>query len=151
MEEAVNKKYIVRLTAAERGQLGALVKRGQGQAYKIKHAHILLKADADGPGWSDERMAEAFGCHLNTPKNIRQRFVEQGLAAALERKRQERPSRERILDGQKQARLIALSCSTPPRGYARWTLHLLAGRLVELRLVESISHETVRQALKKTS
>jgi transposase len=96
-------------------------------------------------------MAEAFGCHLNTPKNLRQRFVEEGLAAALERKRQEQPSRERILDGEKQARLIALSCSKPPPGYARWTLHLLAGRLVEMRLVKGISHETVRQALKKTS
>jgi transposase len=147
----MNKKYIVRLTAEERGQLEALVKRGKGQAYKIKHANILLKADADGPGWSDERMAEAFGCHLNTPKNLRQRFVEEGFSSALERKPQERPSRERLLDGEKQARLIALSCSTPPPGRARWTLHLLAGRLVEMRLVESISHETVRQALKKTN
>ena len=147
----MNKKYVVRLTGEEREQLEGMVRRGRGQAYKIKHANILLKADADGPGWSDEQMAEAFGCHLNTPKNIRQRFVEEGLAAALERRRQERPSRERILDGEKQARLIALSCSAPPPGYARWTLHLLAGRLVEMRLVESISHETVRQALKKTS
>ena len=151
MEGAMNKKYIVRLTAEERGQLEALVKRGQGQAYKIKHANILLKADADGPGWSDEKMAEAFGCHLNTPKNIRQRFVEEGLASALARKPQERPSRERLLDGEKQARPIALSCSTPPPGRARWTLYLLAGRLVEMCLVKSISHETVRQALKKTS
>jgi transposase len=151
MEDGVNKKYVVRLTGEEREQLEGMVRRGRGQAYKIKHANILLKADADGPGWSDEQMAEAFGCHLNTPKNIRQRFVEEGLAAALERRRQERPSRERILDGEKQARLIALSCSAPPPGYARWTLHLLAGRLVEMRLVESISHETVRQALKKTS
>jgi len=144
-------KYVVRLTRAERRSLEALTAKGRTQAYRIKHAHILLKADADGPGWLDGQIAEAIGVHVNTVRNVRQRFVEDGLEAALGRKKQEQPSRERILDGEKEARLIALGCSSPPKGRARWTLHLLADKLVELRIVDHISHETVRQALKKTS
>ena len=144
-------KCVVRLTEQERRSLEELVTKGRTQAYRIQHAHILLKADANGPNWTDERIAEAFGVHANTPRNIRQRFVEGGLEVALERKKRERPPRERVLDGEKEARLIALRCSPPPKGRARWTLHLLADKLVELRIVENISHETVRQALKKTS
>lgn len=147
----MNKKYVVRLTAEERGQLDALVKRGKGQAFKIKHANILLVVDADGPAWLDEEAAEAFSCHLGTVKNVRQRFVEGGLERALERKPQAKPSRERSLDGRGEARLIALACSQAPHGRSRWTLKLLADKLVELEVVEAISDQTVRRTLKKTS
>jgi transposase len=147
----MNKKYIVRLTAQERQDLKDLVGKGRGAAYKMRHANILLLADADGPGWSDERSAEATSVHACTVANVRQRFVERGLESALGRKRQIRPSRERLLDGEKEAKLIAIACSEVPEGRAHWTLHLLADKLVELNIVESISHETVRRTLKKTS
>jgi transposase len=146
----MNKKYIVRLTEDERQQLVPLTKSGKTAAYKIKHAHILLQVDANGPKWSDEHVAKAFRCHGNTVRNVRQRFVEQGLEAALARKKQSTPSRPRLLDGAKEARLIALRCSLPPEGQAKWTLQLLADKLVELAVVETISYETVRQTLKKT-
>lgn len=145
------KKYIVRLTDEERHQLGDLVGKGQAPAYKIRHAHILLKADAEGPCWTDERIADAFCCHRGTVEGIRKRFVEQGVQGALERKKREKPPRERILDGEGEARLIALSCSPPPEGHTRWTLELLADKLVELKVVESISYQTVRRTLKKTN
>ena len=145
------KKYIIRLTQAEREQLGAMVKKGKAAAYRIKHAHILLKADADGPGWIDKRIAEAFGCHVRTVENVRRRCVLEGLEAALERNKQARPRRERKLDGDGEARLIALACSEPPEGRDRWTLRLLADRLVRLEVVDSISAQTVRRTLKKTN
>jgi transposase len=147
----MNKKYIVRLEAEERRQLESLVRKGAAAAYKIKHANILLTVDADGPDWSDQEAAEAFGCHQNTVRNVRQRFVEQGLEAALERKKQASPSRERKLDGKGEARLIALACSKPPKGHARWTLKLLAEELVALEIVDSICDQTVRRTLKKTN
>jgi transposase len=145
------RKYVVRLESEEREVLELLVKKGKTQAYRIKHANVLLVVDADGPDWSDEEAADAFGCHVNTVANVRQRFVEQGLEAALERKKQKSPSRERILDGEKEARLIALACSAPPKGRSKWTLQLLADKLVALKVVESISDQTVRRTLKKTS
>ena len=144
------KKYIVRLTGEERERLEEIVRRGKTQAFRIQHARILLKVDANGPAWTDERCADAFGCHVNTPRNMRQRFVEQGLEAALERKKRP-PRQELILDGRKEARLIALSLSPPPEGRNRWTLRLLADKLVALEVVEAISYETVRRKLKKTS
>ena len=147
----MNKKYVVRLTAKEREYLGGFVSKGTRAAYKIKHANILLKADADGPGWPDERIAEAFTAHAGTVRNVRQRFVEQGLEAALERKKRSTPPRECILDGEKEARLLAIACSEPPEGRSRWTLHLLAEEMVRLDIVDSISHETVRRTLKKTN
>jgi len=146
----MQKKYIVRLTNEERKKLTDIVKKGKTQAYRIKHAHILLTVDTDGPNWGDKRVAESLGCHVNTPRNVRQRFVEQGLEAALERKKQEAPSRERILDGEKEARLFAIACSKPPKGRTKWTLQLLADKLMELKVVESISDQTVRRTLKKT-
>lgn len=146
----MNKKYIVRLSDAERAQLTELTRKGKAAAYKIRHAHILVKADADGPAWTDARIAENFSVSVNTVLGVRQRWVEQGLEAALNRKKQERPSRPPLLDGEGEARLIALRCSAPPAGHARWTLRLLADHAVALELVETISHETVRQALKKT-
>lgn len=145
----MTKKYIVRLTHDARTQLQELVSKGKAAAYKMKHAHVLLNADADGPNWSDEHIAEALSTTSNTVRNIRQRFVEQGLEAALGRKNRETPPRKKSLDGYQEARLIALRCSEPPGGYARWTLHLLASTLVELRVVDAISHETIRQTLKK--
>jgi transposase len=143
--------YIVRLEAEERQHLEALVRKGKAAAYKIKHANILLTVDADGPNWSDEETAEAFGCHKNTVRNVRQRFVEQGLDSALERAKQARPSRERKLDGKGEARLIRLACSKPPKGRSRWTLKMLADELVALEIVDSICDQTVRRTLKKTS
>ena len=145
------RKYVVRLSSEEREALELLVKKGKTQAYRIKHANVMLAVDADGPDWSDEEAAEAFGCHMNTVANVRQRFVEQGLEAALERKKQKSPSRERILDGEKEARLIAVACSAPPDGRSKWTLQLLADKLVALKVVESISDQTVRRTLKKTN
>lgn len=145
------RKFIVRLRSEEREALELLVRRSKTQAYRIKHANILLAVDADGPDWSDEEAAEAFGCHVNTVANVRQRFVEQGLEAAVERKKQKSPSRERILDGEKEARLIAVACSAPPEGRSKWTLQLLADQLVVLKVVESISNQTVRRTLKKTN
>jgi hypothetical protein len=144
----MNKKYLVKLTSTERKQLKEIITKGKAPAYKIKHANILLKAEA---GWTDEKIARAFDCNVNTPRNVRQRLVAQGLEAALERKKQETPSREKILDGKGEAHLIALSCSQPPEGRSRWTLHLLADKLIELQVVDSVSHETVRQTLKKMS
>lgn len=144
-------KYIVRLTAQEREELTQLVSKGKTSARKIKHANILLKADADGPAWLDEEIATSFSIHTNTVHNIRERFVWDGLETALNHKKSLIPSRDKILDGQKEARLIALACTKPPAGCGRWTLRLIADKLVELNIVETISHETVRQALKKTS
>lgn len=147
----MRKKYIVRLTTAERQKLQQMVSKGRAAAYRIKHANILLLADADGPGWTDQQVSEAVSCHPGTVANVRMRLVQRGVEGALARKEQDRPSRQRLLDGRKEARLIALACSEPPEGRARWTLHLLADKMVELNVVENISHETVRQALKKTN
>ncbi|MDI6794868.1 MAG: helix-turn-helix domain-containing protein [bacterium] len=146
----MNKKYIVRLDSEEHHRLEAMVKKGRGQAYKIKHANILLAIDTDGPNWTDKQVAEAFRCHLNTVANVRQRFVEYGLEGALERKEQESPSRKRILDGEKEARLITIACSKAPSGRAKWTLEMLADELVALQVVESVSEQTVWRTLKKT-
>jgi transposase len=146
-------KYIVELTSEERKELSELVSKGKAAARKITHARILLQSDAsaDGPSWTDKQISEAFGIHTNTVHGVRQRFVEYGLGAALDRKKQDRPSRRRLVDGDLEAHLIALRCGDPPEGADRWTLRLLAEKLVELDIVPSISHETVRQALKKTS
>lgn len=145
------KKYVVRLTGQEREQLRTLLDRGTCAAYKRKHAGILLKADVGeaGAGWTDQKIAEAFDVTTRTVENVRQRLVEDGLEAALNRKKQERPSREIVLDGEKEAKLVALCCSPAPSGAAQWTLRLLADKLVELDIVERVSHETVRKCLKK--
>lgn len=143
-------KYIPRLTEEERAELTDLVSRGKAAAYKIKHANVLLKVDADGPNWSDKQAAEAFGCSPRTVFSLRKRLVEEGLEAALARKKREDPPVEAMLDGAKQARLQQLACSEPPEGRARWTLKLLAEQMIELEIVESISPQTVMRALKKT-
>jgi transposase len=149
--ENIMKKYIARLTEEERQYLTQMVKKGKGMAHRIKHANILLQIDANGPAWTDAQAAAAFHCHVNTARNVRQRLVEHGLEAALERKKQERPSREKILDGEGEARLESIACGKTPDGRARWTMQLLADRLVELEIIETISRETVRRTLKKTN
>jgi len=153
MKENGMKKYVVRLTREERTKLQRLVSVGKAAARKILHARILLQADQgpDGPAWKDEQIAQGLTAHPRTIANVRQRLVEQGLEAALNRKKQERPSRRPKLDGKAEARLIALRCGKPPQGRIRWTLHLLADKLVELKVVDSLSYETVRRTLKKTS
>jgi transposase len=146
-----NTKYVVRLTAEERECLEGVVNRGRVAAAKRRHAQILLKADA-GPqdsGPTDTEVADALGVGIVTVHRVRQAYVEQGLSAAIERKRS---SRVRLpkLDGRQEAQLVALACGPPPEGRARWTLRLLTQRLVELEIVPSICMETVRQTLKKT-
>jgi hypothetical protein len=143
------KRYIVRLTAEERETLTKWVSTGSTAAYKIKHANILLKVDADGPAWSDAEVGAAFSCHLNTVASVRQQFVEQGLSAALGRKKRQTPGRTPVCDGEAEASLIALRCSQPPDGRGRWSLRLVADKAVELEIVPAISHETVRKVLKK--
>lgn len=152
-EMGMNKKYVVGLTSEERTTLQRLVSVGKAAARKILHARILLQADQgrDGPAWTDGQIAEALTVHPRTIAGVRQRLVEQGLQAAVNRKKQQRPSRRPKLDGKAEAHLIALRCGEPPEGRTRWTLHLLADRLVELKVVDSVSYETVRRALKKTS
>ena len=147
----MQKKYVVRLATTERTSLEAMVRKGKAAAYKIKHANILLAADVAGPAWPDWQIAEALSCHPRSVENVRRRLVLEGLDAALERKKQVRPSRPRKLDGKGEARLIALACSSPPEGRDRWTLKLLAEALVELDVVEAVSDQTVRRTLKKTS
>jgi len=147
----MNKKYIVRLSEEERCMLKELVSKGKAAAYRIKHANVLLQVDADGVDWGDEQAAEACSCSPRTVFNIRQRFVEQGLDAALLRKKRERPPTEPLLDGEKEARLVQIACSEPPAGQARWTLRMLAEELIALEVVASISAPTVMRTLKKTS
>jgi transposase len=145
------KKYVVELTSQERKQLEGLVKKGKVAGYKIRHAQMLLKADQgkQGPGWPDKQIAQAFGAHLTTVERLRKRFVEQGLQAALEHHKRQNYTRK--LDGDAEARLIAIACSKAPEGRNEWTLRLLADRLVELSVVDSISHMTVSRTLKKTN
>lgn len=145
------KRYIVRLSQEERQQLEDIVSTGKAAADKIKHANILLNIDVNGQGWTDAEAATAFSCHRNTVANLRERLVEQGLESALERKPIKTPPRQRVCDGESEAKLIALRCGEPPSGQARWTLRLLADKAVELEIVPAICHETVRQVLKKTN
>ena len=146
------KKYLVTLAPDERDDLARMIAAGRANARTLAHARILLKADqADGgPAWDDARVAEATEVTARTVERVRRRFVERGLDAALHRKPQGRPSRERKLDGAAEARLVALACSKAPDGRAEWTMQLLADKLVELGIVDSISDETVRRTLKKT-
>jgi transposase len=146
----VAKRYRVTLMAEEREALGHMISRGKADARKLAHARVLLQADASecGPDWTDTRIAEAVRVSVRTIERVRQRFVEEGLEAAL----LPRPSPRvyaRKLDGAQEAKLVALACSEPPEGKRRWTLRLLAERMVELEVVPELSHETVRQTLKK--
>ena len=147
----MQKKYIVRLTEEERETCRLTVKKLKGTSQKVRRAQILLKADADGPAWTDKQIAEAFSCRIKTVENIRQRLVQEGFESALERKERQTPPTEKLLDGKQEAKIIATRLGPPPKGYGNWTLRLLARKVVELEIVESISHETVRQTLKKTA
>jgi hypothetical protein len=146
----VQKKYIVRLTDEERVELEEVIARLRGGSQKARRARMLLQADADGPAWTDARIAEAFSCRRQTVESLRQRFVESGFRETLDGKRRAEPPTEKLLDGKQEAKLIALRLGPPPRGYAQWTLRLLARKVVELEIAETISYETVRRTLKKT-
>jgi len=148
----MKKKYIVTLTQEERGMLQEMLSRGKAAARKLTHARILLKADvaAGGPGWNDESIAEALEVGRATVERVRKEFVEEGLEAALERRKPHRQYR-RKLDGDGEAHLVALACRKPPEGRSRWTLRLLADRMVQLEYVDQISYQTVRRTLKKTN
>jgi len=146
----VKKIYVVRLTDQERDELALVVKKLKGTGQKVRRAQILLKADANGPNWADERIAEAFSCRTRTVEMIRQRLVERGFEETLHRVERKQPPVEKLLTGDQEARIIATRLGSPPKGYANWTLRLLARKVVELKIVDSVSYETVRRTLKKT-
>ena len=146
----MQKKYIVRLTDEERHVLRDVVKKLKGTSQKVRRAQILLKADADGPNWTDKKIAEAFSCRTKTVENIRQRLVTDGFEIALNGKKRDTPPRQKLLDGEQEAKVIALRLGDPPKGFANWSLRLLAEKVVELEIVDSVSHETLRKTLKKT-
>jgi len=145
----MSKEYVVDLTGEEKEFLHAVVKKGRESSHRIKHAYILLNSDRDGLNMTDQEIASLLHCHIQTVFNVRKRFVEIGLESALDRKKRDAPPIPRIMDGEKEARLIAIACSKPPEGYNRWTLQLLADELVTLNIVDEISGKTVGRTLKK--
>ena len=146
----MHKKYIVRLAQAERELCEQVVDKLKGTSQKVRRANILLKADANGPAWTDHQIAEAFRCRIQTVENIRKKCVLEGFPAALEHQKPATPPAT-LLDGEREAKLIAARLGSPPKGYANWTLRLLARQAVVLEIVPKISHETVRRTLKKTA
>jgi transposase len=146
----MNKKYIVRLSEQERATCQEVIKKLKGSSQRFRRAQILLKADADGPRWPDLKIAEAFNCRVQTIENLRKRLVTEGFELALDGKKRQEPPTPPKLDGEGEAKLIAMRLGKPPAGYGRWTLQLLADEMVALEVVDSISHETVRKTLKKT-
>ena len=146
------KRYVVRLSAQEREQLQALVRRGKGPARRLLKARILLKADVSegGPGWSDSKIIAALDTSVSMLYRVRKQLVEEGFEAVLSRKQRATPAVARIFDGEKEAKLIALACSKPPKGRARWTLRLLENKVVELGIVDRASDSTIHRTLKKT-
>lgn len=142
------KKYIVRLTPAEREVLQQVIKKQRGSAQKVRRAHILLKADADGANWTDQQIADAFDCRTKTVENLRQRLVIEGFEIALNGKKRSTPPVAKKLSGEQEAQVIALRLGDPPAGFGQWSLRLLARQVVVLGIVESISHETLRRTLK---
>jgi hypothetical protein len=147
----MNKKYVVRLSDEERGVCQEIIKNLKGSSQKFRRAQILLKADADGPRWADSRVAEAFNCRVQTIENLRKRLVMDGFELALDGKKRQEPPTLCKLDGEAEAKLIAMRLGKPPVGYGHWTLQLLADEMVALEIVDTISHETVRKVLKKTA
>jgi len=147
-----HKRYVVELTSDERGQLKALLKQKRVAAKKRMRAQVLLKIDEgeEGPSWSHVRAAEAFDVHVNTVTSVARKLVQEGFEAAINRKKHKRPGRTNVIAGEVEETLVALATGKPPEGRARWTLRLLADRLVQLQVLESVSPETVRKALKKT-
>lgn len=150
-EAPVQKKYVVRLSDREREQLAEVVRKFKGASQKVRRAQVLLKADADGPGWTDPAIADAFGCRRQTVENVRRNLCERGFEQALDGVKRQDPPTPKLLDGEQEARVIATRLGEPPAGYANWTLRLLARKVVELSIVKSISHETVRRTLKKVA
>lgn len=147
----MQKKYIVRLSPRERDELNEAVKSLKGSSQKARRARILLKADARGPGWTDAKIAEAFSCRIQTVENLRKRLVTEGFVIAFQGKPRAKPPVAKKLDGKQEAKLIAMRLGKPPKGFSNWSLRLLAERVVELGLTDSISYETVRRTLKKTA
>jgi transposase len=152
-KETSMEKIIINLSQEQRASLQQLIAAGTAPVRKVTHAHILLKTDSSEPGanWSDEQIREAFGVGMATIWRVRRRFVEQGLDDVLNRRQQPERPEKRIFDGEKEAHLIALTCGEKPQGEGEWSLRLLSERLVKLGHVEQVSHETVRQVLKKTN
>lgn len=146
----MQKKYLVRLNDEERAVLREVVSKLKGSSQKVKRAQVLLKADVEGPNWPDQKIAEAFNCRRQTVEEVRRRLVECGFDETLHGANREKPATPKLLDGNQEAKIIALRLGQPPQGYANWTLRLLARKVVELEIVESISYETVRRTLKKT-
>lgn len=149
MESIMNKKYIVRLNDEERRELVEVITKLKGTSQKVKRAQILLKADADGPNWPHHQIAEAFLCRTRTVTKVCKSLVERGFEITLNGKKRDTPPRAKLLDGEQEARIIALRLSEPPAGYSNWSLRLIADQAIELGIVESISHTTVGTTLKK--
>jgi hypothetical protein len=145
----MQKKYVVRLTDAERVALAGVVKKLRGSSQKVRRAQILLKADADGPAWTDAKIAEAVGCRTTTVENIRERLVTLGFEVTLDGKSREHAPRPKTLDGGQEAQVIAMRLGPPPKGFANWSLRLLAEKVVGLEIADAVSHETIRQTLKE--
>ena len=146
----MQKAYIVRLTDEERTKCLAIVKKLNGSITKVRRANILLKADASGSNWKDQDIADAFFCTRNCVENLRKRFVTEGFDVALYGKKRTTPPRAKCLDGEQEAKVIALRLSDPPKGSNGWTLRLLAEKVVELEIAPKISHVTIQSTLKKT-
>jgi len=145
----MNKKYVVRLSEEERMVCQEIIKHLKGSSQRFRRAQLLLKADADGAGWPDVKIAEAFNCRVQTIENLRKRLGTASFERALDGKKRQEPPTPCQLDGEAEAKLIAMRLGKPPAGYGHWTLHLLADEMVAVEVVEAISHETVRKTLKK--
>ena len=145
----MRKIYIVRLSSEERSLLEEIVKKFKGSSQRVRRAQILLKADVNGPGWTDQKIADAFDCRRKTVENVRESLVKNGFEVTLNGKKRESPPRKKLLSGEQEAQLIAMRLGSPPDGFASWSLRLLAEQIVELEIVDSISYETVRRTLKK--
>ena len=147
----MEKKYIVRLTDEERETLYGVMKKLQGSSQQVRRAQLLLKADANGPNWTDQQIAEAFSCRTKTVENVRQRLLTVGFESTLYGAKPQTPPRQKRLDGKQEAQIIALRLGTPPTGFTHWSLRLLTEQVVELAIVDTVSHETLRKMLKKTA
>lgn len=147
----MEKKYIVRLTEEERETLRGVMKKLQGSSEQVRRAYMLFKADVEGAHWTDKKIAEALSCRTKTVENVRHRLVTEGFEIALGGKNPQTPPHPKRLDGEQEAQVIALRLSKPPAGFANWSLRLLAEQVVELAIVDAVSHETLRTMLKKTA
>ena len=145
----MEKKYIVRLNDQERAQLKLVISKLSGSSQKVRRANILLMADANGPSWIDKQIAVAYHCRTKTVEDVRQRLIERGFEETLQRKTRDSLPRLKTLDGKQEAKVIATRLGSPPKGYANWTLRLLARKVVELEIVDRVSHQTVMRTLKK--